>query len=201
MPGWAQPLLSAARRHSDQGYHWGGPFGSRGGPPPWLRGLGFPPFGERHNPRRGRGDVRLAVLGLLAEQPMHGYQLIREIASRSCGAWRVSPGSVYPTLSLLEESGLVEADESDGRRSFTLTEAGRAEAESRATEFAALWERASDEEPDGRTDLAGLVFQVGAAAMQVGAAGTEDQRERAAELLERTRRSLYRLLADDEAEK
>ncbi len=143
-------------------------------------------------------DRLAAVLGLLAEEPMHGYQLIREISARSGGDWRASPGSVYPTLSQLEESGLVESTEEGGRRSFSLTESGIAEAHSSADEFAALWQRSAEEPADGRGELAGLVFQVGAAAMQVGAAGSEEQRERAAELLEQTRRSLYRLLAGDE---
>lgn len=198
---WGLPLLAfATRRHGGPGSRWGPPFGPGGGPPPWLRGMGFPPFGGPESTRRGRGDVRLAVLGLLAEQSMHGYQLIREIAARSAGGWRVSPGSVYPMLSQLEESGLVESVEADGRRSFALTESGRAEAARRSEEFTALWQRAQDDADDGRGELAGLVFQVGAAAMQVGAAGTEEQRERAADLLEQTRRSLYRLLANDDPE-
>ncbi len=194
---WAMPLLTA-HGHRPPARGWGKGFGPGAGPPPWMRGLGFAPFGPPEGTRRDRGDVRLAVLGLLVEQPMHGYQLIREIANRSAGGWRVSPGSVYPTLSALEDDGLVEAEEGDGRRAFSLTEEGREEAARRAEEYAALWDRVAEPAADGRGDLAGLVFQVGAAAMQVGAAGTEAQRERAAELLEQTRRSLYRLLADDE---
>ena len=180
------------------GHGWGrwghGGFGHPG-LGPWLRD--FAPFGGPGAPRRGRGDVRLAVLGILAEQPMHGYQLIREIAQRSQGTWRVSPGSVYPTLSQLEDEGLVRAEQSGGRRIFHLTDDGRAEVTGRADEFAALW--TSDEAGwEQAGDFAGLVMQVGAAAMQVASAGTDDQRERAAELLEQTRRSLYRLLADDD---
>lgn len=130
---------------------------------------------------------------------MHGYQLMREVAQRSRGSWRISPGSVYPTLSQLEDEGLVTSDDSGGRRSFDLTAAGRAEVATRADEYAALWVD-DDTDEHGWQDLAGLVAQVGAAAMQVGAEGTELQRERAAVLLEDARRSLYRLLADDEPE-
>src|SRR5215472_17279167 len=76
-------------------------FGRMRGRGPWGRsgaGLGWDPRG----PRVRRGDVRTAVLALLAESPMHGYQVIHELEKRSGGAWRVSPGSVYPTLQLLE---------------------------------------------------------------------------------------------------
>src|SRR4030088_2746910 len=82
---------------------WGGP-GGPGGPGggPWQ---GFGPFGR--GPRAGRGDVRAATLTLLGEGPMHGYQVIQELSERSGGMWRPSPGSVYPTLQLLEDEGLV----------------------------------------------------------------------------------------------
>ena len=75
--------------------------------------------------RMGRGDVRTAVLALLAEKPMHGYQIIQQIEERSGGAWKPSPGSVYPTLQLLADEGLINAEESDGRKTYSLTEEGR----------------------------------------------------------------------------
>ena len=87
----------------------------------------------------GRGDVRAAVLALLAEQPMHGYQIISEIDERSGGAWKPSAGSVYPTLQLLADEGLISAEEADGRKTYSLTEAGRAEAEASA-DRSAPWE-------------------------------------------------------------
>ena len=196
---WEQAWMTGRRgRGGRRGHGWGHGFGPAGGPP-WMRGAGFPPFGGPAG-RRGRGDVRLAVLGLLAEEPMHGYQLIREVAQRSRGSWRISPGSVYPTLSQLEDEGLVTSDDSGGRRSFDLTAAGRAEVATRADEYSALWAEDDDVDTQGWQDLAGLLAQVGAAAMQVGSEGSEVQRERAAVLLEDTRRSLYRLLADDEEE-
>jgi DNA-binding PadR family transcriptional regulator len=195
-------LLMAARGgrhgHGGFGHGWGG-FGHRGwghpGIPPWVRD--FVPFGGPGAPRRSRGDVRLAILGILDTEPMHGYQLIREIAKRSDGRWRVSPGSVYPTLSQLEDEGLVRAEQSGGRRVFEITDDGRAEVSDRSEEFEALWRPDDDAQWQQRGDFAGLVMQVGGAAMQVATAGTEEQQERAAELLEETRRALYRLLADD----
>jgi DNA-binding transcriptional ArsR family regulator len=75
--------------------------------------------------RMGRGDVRAAVLGLLAEKPMHGYQIIQQIDERSGGSWKPSPGSVYPTLQLLADEGLIKAEESGGRKTYSLTEEGR----------------------------------------------------------------------------
>src|SRR3954454_4068329 len=89
-------------------------------------------FEKSAGSRVGRGDVRAAVLALLAEQPMHGYQIIHEIEERSGGSWKPSPGSVYPTLQLLADEGLIRAEESNGRKTFSLTEEGRAEAESTA---------------------------------------------------------------------
>src|SRR5436190_23364000 len=78
--------------------------------------------------RAGRGDIRAAIITLLAEQPMHGYQIMRELNDRSGGAWRVSPGSVYPTLSQLEDEELIRAEQQGGKRVFSLTESGTSEA-------------------------------------------------------------------------
>jgi DNA-binding PadR family transcriptional regulator len=200
MPFLAMAARAGRHGHRGFGHGWGGGWGHGGyghpGLPPWLRG--FPPFGGPGSRRRGRGDVRLALLGILAEAPMHGYQLIREIAQRSEGRWRVSPGSVYPTLSQLEDEGLVHAEQSGGRRVFDLTDEGRTEVSERAEEFDALWADEDEASWQQHGDLAGLVMQVGGAAMQVASAGTDDQREQAAEILEDTRRSLYRLLAEED---
>ncbi|HEY7816109.1 MAG TPA: PadR family transcriptional regulator, partial [Nakamurella sp.] len=112
---------------------WGGPGGPGGpGKGPWS--------GRSRNPRAGRGDVRLAILALLAEEPMHGYQVIQEISRRSAGAWKPSPGSVYPTLQQLEDEGLVHAEDRDGKRVYSLTADGRTFADQRAQEFATMWD-------------------------------------------------------------
>ncbi len=96
-------------------------------------------FDERSGGRMGRGDVRAAVLAILTEEPMHGYQIIRAIEERSGGMWKPSPGSVYPTLQVLADEGLVTAVESAGKKTYSLTDAGRAAAET-APDVSAPWE-------------------------------------------------------------
>jgi DNA-binding PadR family transcriptional regulator len=170
--------------------------------PPWFGG----PFGWQFpggpgggRPRQRKGDVRLAVLTLLAEAPMHGYQIISELTERSGGAWRPSPGSVYPTLQQLEDEGLVTVAELDGRRTYTLTDTGREEVERAGRDRRPPWERlGDDEEPAGR--LRRRAGEVLAAVMQVATAGTAEQAERAERILVDARRKLYRLLAEDDDE-
>lgn len=173
----------------------------RGFPGPW--GMGGPPFGfpwaAAGRPRSRRGDVRSAVLRLLSEQPMHGYQIITELAQRSEGAWRPSPGSVYPTLQQLEDEGLVTATEQDGRRTFSLTDAGRAEVEKMA-DRRAPWEELADEDGHTARNLRAAAAQLMGAVVQVGAAGTDRQLADAERLLTETRKALYRLLAEDDGE-
>jgi DNA-binding PadR family transcriptional regulator len=164
----------------------GGPFGA-GGWGPHRRGPG----------RARRGDVRLALLRLLAEQPRNGYQLIQAIEERSEGLWRPSPGSVYPTLAQLEDEGLILSTESDGARRFEITDAGREELEARAEE-PNPWEPAGEESDNPLTELAPLVIAIGKATFQVASVGDHAQRERAQRLLADTRRALYRILADDQ---
>src|SRR6476661_1774902 len=122
----------------------------RGGPGfgPWS-GFGPGQFGARH--KAGRGDIRAAILALLVEQPMHGYQIIREIGERSEGAWAPSPGSVYPTLQQLTDEGLVRSQEQDGKRVYELTDEGRTAVEARTG--ALPWEQAAENADD---DLVGL---------------------------------------------
>jgi len=136
------------------------------------------------------------VLALLAERPLHGYQVIQEIGVRSRGAWQPSPGSVYPALQLLEDQGLVRAEEAEGRRVFHLTEAGRAHVEEHRTELAAVWNAVAETEDGGRFELRGLFGQLGVAVAQVAQAGNEAEIAEARRLLTSTRRQLYRILAD-----
>jgi DNA-binding PadR family transcriptional regulator len=145
--------------------------------------------------KRGRGDVRAAILALLAEEPMHGYQIITELSERSGGAWRPSPGSVYPTLQALEDQGLVSAHKSDGRRIFSLTDEGRAAAAA-AGDGPAPWEDAASGADRSLVDLQSLMFEVGAAIMQVGRAGSQHQIKAVREILTDTRRRIYLVLAD-----
>ncbi|MGV8970497.1 MAG: PadR family transcriptional regulator, partial [Microbacteriaceae bacterium] len=145
--------------------------------------------------RMGRGDVRAAVLALLTEKPMHGYQIIQEISERSGGAWKPSPGSVYPTLQLLTDEGLISVEESNGRKTYTLTEEGRAVAE--AAEGHAPW--ASDGVRDSMrgTALPKAGIELAQAAAQVGRTGKPEQVTEAVAVLDEARRKLYAILAKD----
>ena len=166
----------------------GGPFGGPGwGPRKHGRG------------RARRGDVRLALLRLLAEEPANGYQLMQAIEERSQGIWRPSPGSVYPTLAQLEDEGLIRSVEADGARRFEITDVGREHLKSRADE-PAPWEPPAEEGENPLAELAPLVIQIGKATFQVASVGDRDQRDQAQELLAETRRTLYRILAGDAGE-
>jgi DNA-binding PadR family transcriptional regulator len=177
-------------RGRGRGDGFGPGYGRHGGFGP---GFGPPMFGR--GPRRGRGDVRAAIIALLAEEPMHGYQIITELTERSGGVWRPSPGSVYPTLQALEDQGLVTADQTEGRRVFSLTDEGRAAAAA-VGEGPAPWESAARGADRSLVDLRGLMFEVGAAIMQVGRAGSESQVKAVGEILTDTRRRIYLVLAD-----
>jgi DNA-binding PadR family transcriptional regulator len=160
--------------------------------------FGAPGWGS-HRHRRGRarrGDVRLALLRLLAEEPRNGYQLMQEIEERSEGLWRPSPGSVYPTLAQLEDEGLVRSLEAEGARRFEITDAGREHLEGRGDE-PAPWQPAAEDAENPLTELAPLVVQIGKATFQVASVGSPAQRGRARALLADTRRALYRILAED----
>jgi len=148
-------------------------------------------------PRARRGDVRAALLTLLAEEPRNGYQLMQEIENRSEGVWRPSPGSVYPALQQLEDEGLVRSDESDGRKVFRVTDAGRQAAEE-ASAAGAPWEAASEAVDSDVWELFGVARQVGMAIFQLAQAGSPQQLAEAREILTNARRSLYGILAEDE---
>lgn len=173
---------------------WGG-WGGWGGPPPWAA-WGGPGFGGAR-PRAPRGNVRTAILALLQEGPRHGYQLMQDIAERSNGQWRPSPGSVYPVLSALQDEGLVDDEKVDGKRVFTLTEAGRAHAQEHAEELSTVFDGFADEEPEG-ADVKALLVDVASAAVQVMRSGTPDQVAEAKRILAEVRRDLYRVLAEEQ---
>ena len=178
-------------RHPRHPHHHDSPFGSRRWEKAWFAG---PPWGGGHRARRG--DVRAALLSLLADKPMHGYDLIRELEQRSGGAWRPSPGSIYPTLQLLEDEGLVTSEEQDGKRVYTITDAGRAELEERRERGGGQpWESGPLGEGLGQLREAGV--QLAAAAMQVARTGSEAQRKHAADILAEARKKIYALLAED----
>src|SRR3954453_14706073 len=183
------------RHHPDHGHRHHpehGPFGP-GAPGGRGRRGGLGGRG-RGRGRAQRGDVRTAALLLLEEQPMHGYQLMQAIAERSGGAWRPSPGAVYPTINQLEDERLVTGTARAGRRLVTLTDAGR---EQLAEHRDAWGDPFATFDPDtAGVDLRRLLHELADAARQVARAGTESQREAAAKILTDARRSLYLLLAN-----
>ena len=182
------------RMHSHGGFGGGprvGVHGGRwGGGGPWG-----PPFGGRGGgPRVRRGNVRAAILALLAERPMHGYEMIQELEARTDGLWRPSAGSIYPTLQLLEDEGLVSGEKLEGRRRFSLTDAGRAEAEELERP---PWEEVADQGEGRASSLRDSALQLGAAIMQVARTGSEDQIAKTREILNDARRRVYSVLGED----
>jgi DNA-binding PadR family transcriptional regulator len=154
-------------------------------------------WGGPGGPRARRGDVRAALLVLLSEAPRNGYQLMQAIEERSDGAWRPSPGSVYPTLQQLEDEGLVATAEREGQRVFEITDAGRKQVAERPDDAPEPWDAVTGGAPKGSRELMRLVRDVATASAEVVRAGDEQQVQRAGELLSETHRSLYRILAGD----
>ncbi|MFY1675982.1 MULTISPECIES: PadR family transcriptional regulator [unclassified Streptomyces] len=169
----------------------GGPFGTAFGPGPWGgRGRGGP------RGRARRGDVRASLLALLRSRPMHGYEMIQEIAERSDGAWKPSPGSVYPTLQLLEDEGLIVSESEGGKKLYSLTEQGRAAAEDGPE---APWEEASrGVDWEGLNDIRQAGFGLLEAFGQVWKTGSKEQREKALAVVGDARKRLYLILADED---
>jgi DNA-binding PadR family transcriptional regulator len=207
--GWLGQIQSAVR--------WlltGRGTGGRGGP--WEWGLGHPkgrwdwrgneagwwpgPPGFSRGPKAGRGDVRAAILALLQEGPRNGYQIMSEIEERSGGAWRPSPGAVYPALQQLADEGLIEAEEASGRRSFSLTDAGRRYIEENPQRARAAWESMTSGEPGEVPGLFVQAARLGGSIVQVARDGTADQVHAAEALLEQTRRAMYQILAGQDGE-
>jgi DNA-binding PadR family transcriptional regulator len=170
-------------------------FGGRPGTGPHGLGGGF--GGGRG--RRRRGEIRGALLVLLADEPRNGYQLMQAIEERSGGRWRPSPGSVYPTLAQLEDEGLIRAIERDTNKLFELTDAGRDHIAEHHPE-APPWCASDDPTSNAYREIRTLIAQTAQAAIQVTQVGSEQQVQRAQELLGQTRRSLYGILAETEDE-
>jgi DNA-binding PadR family transcriptional regulator len=176
--------------HLPFGPHGHLPFGPPMPPPPpgpWGAG-------RRGRGRRSRGDVRAAILALLAERPMHGYEMIQELEARTGGVWRPSPGSVYPTLQLLEDEDLIAGEEVEGRRRFGLTDAGRAELERQGQRTP--WEEVTAGVAPVAWNLRQAIGQIVQATWSVAGAGTDAQQARALEILTDSRRRLYAILAE-----
>lgn len=175
------------------------PFGPPGlGPPPGFgpRGMGGPPWGRGGGRRgRARGDIRTAILALLAEQPRHGYDIIREVELRSNGLWKPSAGSIYPTLQALEDQGLIVFSSVEGRKTASLTSEGEEWVTENSGEVAKVFSSNSDSHQV--LALRDEVFALMEAARHVGSQLTDEAQTRAAaEIIADARKGLYRLLAD-----
>jgi DNA-binding PadR family transcriptional regulator len=144
-----------------------------------------------------RGDVRTALLSALSERPMNGYQLMQDIAARTGGRWRVSPGSIYPTLRRLRDDGLIRYAAAGRQGTLEVTEAGQQEVTARSEEIASFWSRAS-QPSDGRLEIHDEILYAVAAAEQVARQGTQAQLERARAVLAETAHALYGILANTE---
>ncbi|MGX1675017.1 PadR family transcriptional regulator [Streptomyces sp. NPDC055400] len=171
-----------------------GPFGPGFGPGPWGGGGRGGRGGPRGRARRG--DVRASILALLKDRPMHGYEMIQEIAERSGGAWKPSPGSVYPTLQLLEDEGLIASESEGGKKLFSLTEPGRSAAGEGPD---APWEEAGrGVDWDSLNEIRQAGFGLMEAFGQVWKTGSKEQREKALTVINDARKKLYLILADED---
>lgn len=184
-------------RHHDRHHHQ-----RFRGPGDWLHGmpgaggpfLGPPWAGGRRRMRRGH--VRYALLVALADGPAHGYELMGKLEEKSGGMWHPSPGSIYPTLQLLEDEGLVTSQDRDGKRVYEITDAGREQAKTHAEHGGAPWE-GSEEGAARFVSLRDAAFGLMGAAMQVAQAGREEQIEKAEAVLRDARKGIYQILAED----
>ena len=182
-------------RHRHRGFGPGAGYGDFpfGGPAGRGRGRG-------RGRKARRGDIRTAALLLLAEEPRNGYQIMKEVEERSDGAWRPSPGSVYPALQQLEDEGLIRSEEIDGRKLFRLTDAGQTQLKDRGEDAPTPWEQMSGDVSDQVHDLAKLAREVAFAFAQVMRTGSDAQLAEARKVLTATRRDLYRILGDGDPE-
>ena len=152
------------------------------------RGPGGPPHRAR------RGAVAQAILLLLDERPMHGYELIEQLEERSEGAWRPSPGSIYPALRRMEARGLVIGDDDEaGKRIYSITEEGHDRVAGRDPDAPAPWEHFAEHGPSLRP----LLAETMAVIRQIARFGSADQRQQAADILQRTKAELYGVMADE----
>jgi DNA-binding PadR family transcriptional regulator len=182
----ARHQLRAARQRM-RGFPGGPGFGREFG--------GWGGFGQRHGTRMRRGGTQAAILALLAEQPMHGYQIIQELATRSGGAWTPGAGSVYPALEQMEAQGLISGEQQEDRRVYSITEKGRELGQRGLSHGRAPWDEAA-EASGPRVNLGQSIYSLMHAVQQVGRTGTDEQVGRAVELIDQARKAVYQLLAE-----
>ena len=148
-------------------------------------------------PRTRRGDIKFILLGLLSERPQHGYELIKELEARRGGFRRLSPGSVYPTLQMLEEGGYLTSEEVEGKRVYTITESGRQFLSDRDRQSGSrnAYDSFTDK-PSELIELRRTLTEVNDAVTQVARSGNLEQANRVRELLAQVKREIYKLLAE-----
>ena len=197
-PPWARAAAAAPGDGPDRVW-FGGPFGPGPGAGPWGGGRGRGRAAGWPWGRARRGDVRSAILVLLAERPMHGYEIIGELSDRTEGLWRPSAGSIYPTLQLLEDEGLVSAqtDDSAGKKRYALTDEGQKVAAELA-KGPAPWDQMAAGAPAGARDLHHAVMKLMPVVGQVAMIGGAQEYGEAVKVLEDARRRLYAILAGEQ---
>lgn len=189
------------------------PFHSRSFEPAWAGETCEAPFfmSRRHRPehrgplggdwgdepRTRRGDIKFILLGLLAERPQHGYELMKELEARRGGFRRPSPGSVYPTLQMLEEGGYLTSEEVEGKRVYTITESGRQFLSDRPQPHSqGPHDRFADDKATDLIELRRTVTELNDAIAQVARNGNSEQTNRVRDLLVQVKREIYKLLAE-----
>lgn len=183
------------QRHGRDAYRHGGfGRGARGADGFGAEGRMGRRGGRGH--RTARGDIRMAILALISEQPRHGYEIIQAIDERSGGRWRPSPGSIYPTVAQLEDESLVDTEKVEGRRMVTLTEAGTAYVAEHRAEIDAVWDKTGDSSDEPTDALRAELQQLVAAVRQIAGVGSPEQIAATAEALSQARKATYRLLAE-----
>lgn len=163
--------------------------------------FGFEPFGwwrsgsSRRGGRRrrwfGAGDMKYVILKLLADRPMHGYEVMRELDDQSRGCYKPSPGTVYPTLQWLEDEGLVESQEQDGKKVYSISDAGREFLEDNKSTVEEIFDRfeemmdhiVSDPMPEVNKLVGRMVKEVYKASWRLR--GDDEKQRRVADILQR----------------
>lgn len=148
-------------------------------------------------PRTRRGDMKFILLGLLSERPQHGYELIKELETRRGGFHRFSPGSIYPTLQMLEEGSYLTSEQVDGKRIYTITDSGRQllsdrnqQADSKNT-----YDRFTENKSSQLIELRRTLTQLNDAVTQIARSGNLEQANRVRDLLVQVKREIYKFLA------
>lgn len=139
-----------------------------------------------------RGDISPIILSVLTEKPMHGYEIMQILEDKSHGMWRPSPGSVYPTLQLLEEQDFVKSQDKEGKKIYSITEKGRKEAKEKVTAGPWEWSKADVEKMVGLKAVGKDIFK---SIHQIVKTGNSDEIEKTTKILQETADKLVKVVA------